>query len=199
MAFKMDAVAKVKCIVFPLCLLPLLLLILDVMNNQLGPDPANTLTRSLGEWALRFLCITLAITPLRKLTGVNKLIRFRRMLGLFTFFYAVLHLLAYLAFMLGWHWPTLAEDLYKRPYIIVGAIALLILLVLSITSTKKQMRRLGKRWVKVHRLVYMAIALAVLHYLWLVKSDYSEPLLYGVIALVLLSFRVPILIKSFSR
>ena len=188
----MDWVAKSKLVVFPLCLVPLGWLVYAVTNNQLGPDPANTLTRDLGEWALIFLCISLSITPVRKLFKKNKLIRFRRMTGLFALFYAVLHILSYLAFMLGWQWRTLLEDLYKRPYIIVGALAVLILMILGATSTKSMMRRLGGKWSQLHKLVYPAAGLAVLHFFWLVKSDYSEPVLYLVVVLGLLCFRLPL-------
>ncbi|MRI31755.1 sulfoxide reductase heme-binding subunit YedZ [Endozoicomonas sp. OPT23] len=186
----MDWVAKSKLVVFPACLIPLALLVQAVLTNNLGPDPANTLTRDLGEWALIFLCGGLAITPMRKFTGVNKLIRFRRMIGLFTLFYALLHITAYLAFMLAWDWATLAEDLYKRPYIIVGALAVLILTALGVTSTKGMMRRLGKKWAKLHKLVYLSAGLAVLHFLWLVKSDYTEPVTYGSVIVVLLLVRL---------
>ena len=185
----MDWIAKSKLVVFPLCLSPLGYLIYLAVNNQLGPDPANALTRDLGEWALIFLCITLAITPLRKLTGINKLIRYRRMIGLFVLFYALLHLMSYLAFMLGWQWQTLVEDLYKRPYIIVGALAVLILLALGVTSTKGMMRRLGRNWSRLHKLVYLVAGLSVLHFLWLVKSDYTEPVIYGVMLSFLLLLR----------
>lgn len=193
----MDWVAKSKLVVFPACLIPLALLVQAVLTNNLGPDPGNTLTRDLGEWALIFLCGSLAMTPLRKLTGVNKLIRFRRMIGLFALFYALLHVTAYLAFMLGWDWMTLVEDLYKRPYIIVGAIAVLILLALGVTSTKNMMRRLGKSWAKLHKLVYVAAGLAILHFSWLIKSDYIEPFIYGavIVGLLLLRLKVP----SFSK
>ncbi|MFK0571190.1 sulfite oxidase heme-binding subunit YedZ [Endozoicomonas sp.] len=187
----MDLVAKIKLVVFPLSLVPLADLIIKVLDNDLGPDPANALTHGLGEWALIFLLLSLSISPVRRITRVNKLIRFRRMLGLFSLFYAALHLMAYLAFMLAWQWQTLLEDLYKRSYIIVGAFALSILIVLGITSTKKMMRRLGKQWGRLHRLVYVAAILAVIHFLWLVKSDYTEPLFYGLALVLLLIFRLP--------
>ena len=186
----MTTVARIKLLVFPLSLFPLADLIYKAFINDLGPDPATALTHGLGEWALIFLLISLAITPARQLTGINKLIRFRRMLGLFALFYASLHLLAYLAFMLAWQWETLLEDLYKRSYIIVGAFALSILIVLGITSTKGMMKRLGKQWSRLHRLVYVAGILAVIHFLWLVKSDYTEPLMYGTALLILLGFRL---------
>ncbi|WP_257274650.1 sulfite oxidase heme-binding subunit YedZ [Endozoicomonas sp. SESOKO4] len=187
----MDWVAKLKWLVFPICLVPLVWLINAVITHQLGPDPANTLTRDLGEWALIFLCISLAVTPVRKITGINKLIRFRRMIGLFALFYAVLHVMAYLAFLLGWQWQTLLEDLYQRPYVMAGAFAILILSVLGVTSTKAMMRRLGKKWVKLHKLVYLAAGLAVLHFVWLSKSDYTEAVIFGSVLAGLMLFRLP--------
>ena len=185
----MTLVGKIKLVIFPLCFFPLTELIVRAVQNQLGPDPAAEMTHELGKWALIFLLASLAITPLRQLTGINKLIQFRRMIGLFSLFYAALHLMSYLAFMLAWQWQVLLEDLYKRSYIIVGAVALLILLLLGLTSTRGMMRKLGKRWSKLHKLVYVAGLLAVVHYLWLVKSDYTEPLMYGSVLLLLLAFR----------
>jgi len=193
----MEWVRKIKPLVFMVSLLPLCWAVYLVLSNQLGPDPANTLPRLLGEWALIFLCITLSITPVRRWFKWNKLIRFRRMLGLFVLFYALLHSVAYLAFMLGWQWATLAEDLIERPYIIVGFLALLILVALGVTSPKSMMRKMGKNWQRLHRLVYVVAGLAVLHFFWLVKSDYTEPALYGAIAFSLLLFRIKRL--SFSK
>ncbi|WP_257283617.1 sulfite oxidase heme-binding subunit YedZ [Endozoicomonas sp. SESOKO1] len=193
----MNRVAKIKLVVFPLSLFPLANLVLKALENHLGPDPASALTHGLGEWALIFLMLSLAISPVRQMTGIGKLIRFRRMLGLFTLFYAVLHLLAYLAFMLSWEWQTLLEDLYKRSYIIVGAFALSILMALGVTSTKNMMRRLGKQWSQLHRLVYVAAVLAVIHFLWLVKSDYTEPVIYGALLAILLLLRTRVF--SFGR
>ena len=186
----MDWIAKSKLVIFPLSLLPFIWTFYGAATNQLGPDPGTYLTRDLGEWALRFLCLTLLVTPLRKITGINKLVRYRRMLGLFTLFYAAMHVLAYLAFMLGWQWLTLVEDLYKRPYIIVGALAVLILVVLGVTSPKAVMRKLGRNWVRLHRLIYVAAGLVIVHYLWLVKSDYTEPVVYGAILLTLMMYRL---------
>ena len=188
----MDRVAKIKVVVFPLSFFPLANLMIKALENNLGPDPASALTHGLGEWALIFLLLSLAISPARRLTGIGKLIRFRRMLGLFALFYAVLHLFAYLAFMLSWEWQTLLEDLYKRTYIIIGAFALSILIALGATSTKKMMKRLGKQWSQLHRLVYIAAVLAVIHFLWLVKSDYREPLIYASVLTVLLIVRLRI-------
>ncbi|WP_163370101.1 sulfite oxidase heme-binding subunit YedZ [Endozoicomonas acroporae] len=193
----MDRVANIKLAVFPLSLFPLADLIIKALENNLGPDPASALTHGLGEWALIFLLLSLAISPARRLTGIGKLIRFRRMMGLFALFYAVLHLLAYLAFMLSWEWQTLLEDLYKRSYIIVGAFSLSILVALGVTSTKKMMKRLGKQWLQLHRLVYVAAVLAVIHFLWLVKSDYTEPVIYGALLAILLLLRARVF--SFGR
>ncbi|WP_257297175.1 sulfite oxidase heme-binding subunit YedZ [Endozoicomonas sp. YOMI1] len=185
----MDRIAKIKLAVFPLSLFPLANLMIKALENNLGPDPASAVTHGLGEWALIFLLLSLAISPARRLTGIGKLIRFRRMLGLFALFYAVSHLLAYLAFMLSWEWQTLLEDLYKRSYIVVGAFALSILMALGVTSSKKMMKRLGKQWSQLHRLVYAAAVLAVIHFLWLVKSDYTEPVIYGALLAILLLLR----------
>ncbi|WP_422462660.1 MULTISPECIES: sulfite oxidase heme-binding subunit YedZ [unclassified Endozoicomonas] len=193
----MDRVANIKLAVFPLSLFPLADLIIKALENNLGPDPASALTHGLGEWALIFLLLSLAISPTRRLTGIGKLIRFRRMLGLFALFYAALHLLAYLAFMLSWEWQTLLEDLYKRSYIIVGAFSLSILVALGVTSTKKMMKRLGRQWSQLHRLVYVAAVLAVIHFLWLVKSDYTEPVIYGALLAILLLLRTRVF--SFGR
>ena len=189
----MDTIAKSKFVIFPLCLLPLAGLIMAALANNLGPDPGKELTHELGEWALRFLLITLAITPVRRITGINKLIRFRRMLGLFALFYAVLHLFSYLGFMLVWDWAELLDDLYKRSYIIVGAMALSIMVALGVTSPKFMMRKMGRSWRKLHKLVYAAAALAIVHYIWLVKSDYTEPAIYGAVLLVLMLLRMPVI------
>lgn len=186
----MDWIGKIKLFVFPLCLSPLAWRIYLVQQNALGPDPGNIMVRDLGELALQFLCLTLAVTPARRITRINQLIRFRRMLGLFTLFYAVLHMLAYVAFMLGWQWSTLVEDFYQRPYILIGTLALILLLILGVTSTKGMMRKLGKSWVKLHRLVYLAGVLVIIHFLWLIKSDYEEPVAYGAVIGALLLFRL---------
>lgn len=188
----MDTIAKSKFVIFPLCLLPLAGLLMGALANDLGPDPGKELTHELGEWALRFLLVTLAITPARKITGIDKLVRYRRMLGLFALLYAVLHLFSYLGFMLAWDWAGLLEDLYKRSYIIVGAMALSIMIALGATSPKKMMRKMGRSWRKLHKLVYVAAALGIVHFIWLVKSDYTEPVVYGVILSILMLLRMPV-------
>nr|WP_242691363.1 protein-methionine-sulfoxide reductase heme-binding subunit MsrQ [Lysobacter enzymogenes] len=159
-------------------------------HSDLGADPVAEIEHRLGLWALRFLMIALAITPLRQLTGQPALLRFRRMLGLYAFFYATLHLAAYLGLDLRSYWTQIFEEIAKRPYITVGFAAWLLLVPLAITSTQGMMRRLGRLWGKLHQLVYVIAVLAVLHFWWLVKSDIREPALYAGILVALLGWRV---------
>jgi methionine sulfoxide reductase heme-binding subunit len=180
-----------KPLVFLLCLVPLGVLFSRGMNGALGPNPVEAITHFTGEWTLRLLLVTLAVTPLRRLTGQAWLLRFRRMLGLFTFFYAVLHLMTYLWLDQFFAWGAIAEDVLKRPYITVGFAAFLLMVPLAITSTQGWIRRLGRRWKTLHRAVYVIGVLGVLHYLWLVKADILEPVIYGIVLLVLLAFRIP--------
>ena len=190
-----------KVIVFALCLLPFALLAWDVYRQTLGPDPVAVLEHRSGDWALRLLLATLAVTPLRRITGVAALLRFRRMLGLFAFFYASLHLTIYLVIDLGGFWRQLFGEIVKRPYITVGFLAWLMLVPLALTSTRGMMRRLGRHWSRLHRLVYVIGLCAVLHYLWLVKSGQKiavrEPLVYFAIYLGLMAFRIPW--RTFAR
>ena len=158
-------------------------------NDALGADPVAEIEHRLGLWALRLLMATLAITPLRQLTGQAVLVRFRRMLGLYAFFYACLHFSAYLVLDLRGYWSQVFEEIAKRPYITVGFSAWLLLLPLALTSTTGWIRRLGRNWTRLHRLVYAAGVLAVLHFWWLVKSDIREPALYAAILAVLLGWR----------
>lgn len=158
-------------------------------SNALGADPVAEIEHFLGLWALRLLMLTLAITPLRQLTGQAVLVRFRRMLGLWTFAYATLHFSAYLVLDLRGYWATIFEEIAKRPYITVGFTAWLLLLPLAVTSTTGWIRRLGRNWVRLHKLVYAIGVLAVLHFWWLVKSDIREPALYAAILAVLLGWR----------
>ncbi|HOB03295.1 MAG TPA: protein-methionine-sulfoxide reductase heme-binding subunit MsrQ [Casimicrobium huifangae] len=158
-------------------------------SNALGPDPVAEIEHRLGLWALRLLMITLAITPLRQLTGWTVLVRFRRMLGLYAFAYASLHFAAYLGLDLRGYWTQIFEDIAKRPYITVGFLAWLLLVPLAITSTTGWIKRLGRNWARLHRLVYAVAVLAVLHFWWLVKSDIREPALYAGIAALLLGWR----------
>jgi sulfoxide reductase heme-binding subunit YedZ len=181
-----------KPVVHLAALLPFAWLLARTLRGELGPDPVAQLTHATGDWALRFLLLALAITPLRKLTGWSGLIRFRRMIGLYAFFYTSLHLSVYLALDLGGFWRQIFEEIAKRPYITVGFLAWLILLTLAATSTQAAIRRLKRNWVRLHRLVYAAGALAVLHFWWLVKADVREPGIYAAILTVLLVARLPI-------
>jgi sulfoxide reductase heme-binding subunit YedZ len=159
-------------------------------TSGLGADPVAEIEHRLGLWALRLLMATLAITPLRQLTGQPVLIRFRRLLGLYAFAYATMHLTAYLVLDLRGYWTQIFEEIAERPYITVGFTAWLLLVPLAATSTTAAIRRLGKNWVRLHRLVYAVGVLAVLHFWWLVKSDVREPALYAAILCVLLGWRV---------
>ena len=192
----MRSMALPKSIVHLAALTPLAMLswqmwtVATTGSDALGADPVAEIEHRLGLWALRLLLLTLAITPLRQLTGWTALLRFRRMLGLYAFAYASLHLAAYVVLDLRGYWPLLLEDIAKRPYITVGFLGWLLLVPLAITSTRGWMRRLGRRWAQLHRLVYAVAVLAVLHFWWLVKSDLREPALYAGIAVLLLGWRV---------
>ncbi len=157
--------------------------------DALGADPVAAIEHELGAWALRLLLLTLAVTPLRQLTGRPVLLRFRRMLGLYAFAYASLHFTAYLVLDLRGYWAQVFEEIAKRPYITVGFAAWLLLVPLALTSTQGWMRRLGRAWGRLHALVYAIAVLAVLHFWWIVKSDYREPLLYAAILALLLGWR----------
>lgn len=158
-------------------------------SDALGADPVAEVEHRLGLWALRLLMATLAMTPLRQLTGQPVLLRFRRMLGLYAFAYATLHLSAYLVLDLRGYWAQVFEEIAKRPYITVGFAAWLLLVPLAVTSTRGWIRRLGRNWARLHKLVYVIGVLAVLHFWWLVKSDVREPLLYAAILATLLGWR----------
>jgi sulfoxide reductase heme-binding subunit YedZ len=180
----------IKAVVFVLALLPLArLTVLGVMDN-LGSNPVEFVIRSNGTWTLTFLLITLSITPLRQWTGMNWLLALRRMLGLYTFFYAVLHFLSYVWLDQWFDWNAIVKDVAKHRYVLVGFTAFLCLIPLAVTSTNAMMRRLGKRWQALHRLVYFIAMLGVVHYWWLVKKDLTLPLIYGVVLLLLLGYRL---------
>lgn len=178
-----------KALAHALALLPLALLVRGVVLDSLGADPVAEITHATGTWALRLILLGLALTPLRRLTGQAWPIRFRRLVGLYAFFYACLHLATWLVLDLGGFWTQVFDDLVKRPYIMLGFAAWLCLLPLAITSTHGWMRRLGRRWGQLHKLVYGAGVLAVAHYIWLVKADLREPLVYAAILGVLLGLR----------
>ncbi len=210
-AFRIPHSALIRWLLKPAVFLaglgPVAWLIWAALTNNLSANPLEDLTHETGVWTLRFLCVTLSITPLRRLTGWNALIRFRRMTGLFAFFYGSLHVLIYaiadryagLDLTHGYFTPSVfrelvksvGEDIYKRPYITVGFTAFTLLVPLALTSTAGMIRRLGgKRWNQLHRLVYVSAILGVVHYWWLVKADIRRPLAYGIVVGALLIFRV---------
>jgi sulfoxide reductase heme-binding subunit YedZ len=181
----------VKFGAFLLCLLPLTFYLQRLYVDELGANPIEALTRGLGTWALNFLLITLMVTPLRRFSGWNWLIRLRRMLGLYCFFYALLHLGTYLWFDQFFDWIAIAQDIFKRPFITVGMLSFVLLLPLAMTSNTFALRRLGgRRWQKLHRGIYAIGLLAVLHYSWMVKADIAGPLWYAAALAVLLGLRV---------
>ncbi len=182
-----------KPVVFLLCLLPLVFILLrafEVAGFGLGANPIEALLHELGRWGLKFLLLGLTITPLRRWTGWNWLLRFRRMLGLFAFFYIVLHFLTYAVLDQGLDIAIIVEDVIERPYITLGMTGLLLLIPLAVTSTKGMMRRLGKRWLKLHRLVYVIAIAGVWHFYWQVKLDTLDASLYALVLTVLLATRV---------
>jgi sulfoxide reductase heme-binding subunit YedZ len=180
-----------KVTVFALCLVPALLLVWKGFTGGLGANPIEYITHATGDWILRFLCITLSVTPLRKILGLPELIRFRRMLGLFAFFYACLHFLIWFVLDKFFDWGEIAKDVVKRPFITAGFTAFVLLIPLAVTSTKGWIRRMGgKRWQMLHRLIYVSGIAGVVHYYWLVKSDIRLPVMYGVIIAVLLAYRL---------
>ncbi len=188
-----------KPVTFLACLLPLMLLILAALNLaglSLGANPVEKLLHELGIWGLRFLLITLAITPIRKLGGPIWLVKLRRMLGLFAFFYILMHFLIYATLDQGLSWQMIIEDIIERPYITLGLTALLLLTPLAVTSTNGWMRRLGRNWKKLHRLVYLAAILGIWHFFWQVKLDTREPLIYTLILVMLLGYRLVLMVKS---
>lgn len=181
-----------KPVLFLLCLLPAARLLagaLGIGGVRLGADPVEEILETCGKWTLNFLLITLTVTPLRQLTGLNDLVRFRRMLGLFAFTYACLHFSTYLVLDRGLEWSAIVKDLAKRPYITIGFTALVLLFPLALTSTNRMMRKLGRRWQKLHRLVYVIPILGVWHFYWQVKADVREPLVYAGILAILLGYR----------
>ncbi|CAG9295671.1 protein-methionine-sulfoxide reductase heme-binding subunit MsrQ [Celerinatantimonas diazotrophica] len=176
--------------IFVVALIPFAQLVYGAVYQTLGGDPAKAILLATGFWAMRFLLITLAVSPLVRYLKWRWLMPHRRMLGLFALFYGLAHLLSYYQFILGGNLAMLGEEIIKRPYILVGMPALLILIALGITSTRGWMRRLGRRWQQLHQLIYLAFILAWVHLYWQVRSSYFDAVLYGAIGLVLLSFRV---------
>src|SRR5215211_2149008 len=180
-----------KLVLFINSLIPLALLLWDTYRQRVGPNPLEFATKTTGMLTLIFLCLTLAITPLRKIFGINSLVKFRRMLGLFAFFYGALHLLTYVWFDRLFNLKSVGQDVVRRPFILMGMTAFLLMVPLAITSTNKMIKRLGgKGWARLHRLVYLAAIAGVIHFWMLVKSDTRLPLTFGFILLFLLGYRL---------
>ena len=183
-------VTWIKAGVFVLCLVPFARLVYGGFANSLGANPIETITRSTGWWALFFLMVTLGVAPLRKLSSANWLLRLRRMLGLFAFFYACAHFITFIWFD---HWFDVGEiikDVVKRPFVTIGFAAFLLLWPLALTSTNAMVRRLGRNWQRLHRLIYLVAILGVVHYWWLVKRDLTEPMIFAAVLALLLGVRI---------
>ncbi len=178
-----------RFVIFLTSLIPLAFVVYKTVSNQLGADPAKAIVLFTGTWAFYFLLITLAVTPLKRLANQSWLMAHRRMLGLFTVFYASLHLFAYLIFIIGLDFSSFGSELVKRPYILLTIPAIILLIVMGVTSTKGMMRRLGKNWAKLHKSIYMVAVLAWLHVLLQVRSSYADAVLFGVLTAVLLGIR----------
>ena len=188
-----------KPLLFVLCLLPFAWLLYGAQANTLGANPAEALIRSTGDWTLRFLCITLAVTPLRVLTGQPALLRFRRMLGLFAFFYVVLHFLSYAWLDMGFDLQAIVVDIPKRPFALVGFLAFVLMIPLAATSFNRAIKALGaKRWQTLHKLVYAIVLLGLLHFFWMraAKNNFAEVAVYAVVIAVLLGWRVQRRLRS---
>ena len=192
-------ILRSKAALWLLCLMPLARLIYLGLSGGLGANPIEFITRSTGTWTLVGLLTALAVTPVRRLTGLGWLIRFRRLLGLFAFFYACLHFTTYIWLDQFFDPAGIARDIVKRPFITVGFSAFVLLVPLAATSTQGMMKRLGRNWQRLHRLAYLVAALGVTHYWWLVKKDVTQPLIYACILAVLLAMRLPGLVDRMKR
>ena len=189
-----------KPLVFTLCLVPFAWLIAEFFQGQLGANPIQTLLRELGDWALRFLLIGLAITPIRVVTGWREPLRYRRMIGLFAFFYAFLHLASYIGLDQFFDWRIIGEEIAKRPFITIGMAAFALLIPLAATSTKGMIKRIGARhWKALHRAVYVVGALGVVHFYMMTKADFREPIVYGAILAALLIVRGIVRVRSVAK
>ncbi|MCB1735229.1 MAG: sulfoxide reductase heme-binding subunit YedZ [Gammaproteobacteria bacterium] len=171
----------------------------DAWHGGLGANPVEAITHRTGSWGLRFLLLTLAITPFRRLTGWSRILRVRRMLGLYAFFYVSIHFAIWLILDHFFDWQEIVTDIIKRPYITVGFVAFVLLVPLAITSTDAMIRRLGRRWRQLHQAVYLIAVLGVLHFLWLVKADWREPVVYGLVLIGLLTLRTPAMVARMER
>ena len=175
--------------IFFLSLIPFVLIFYKIIFNKLGPEPVKEITHFTGEWTLLFIIFTLSMSPLKKITKLNIWISFRRMLGLFLFFYATLHMLTYVAIDYRLDFQSISKDILTKKFIFVGFAAWVLLLPLALTSSKRALIYLKDKWKKLHRLIYIIAILGLVHFIWLVKKDLTEPLIYAVIILILLLFR----------
>ena len=180
----------IKPVLFLICLVPFIRLVVGAVYDDLGTNPVEILTHETGEWALRFLLISLAVTPLRRLLKTAWLGKLRRMFGLYAFFYASMHFITYLWLDQFFDWKEIIIDIPKRPFITIGFISLLLLLPLALTSTNAMQRRLKKRWLSLHKLVYVIPVFVVIHFTWSLKADYSEPQIYALVFILLMLMRV---------
>ncbi len=182
----------IKRLIFILSLWPLLSISIIIFQDRLGANPVEFIERHFGKWTLIFLCLTLSMTPLRRITNVSQWILYRRMLGLFVFFYASIHLLCYIGLDYHFAWVDIKNDIIKHRYVLVGFLAWVLLLPLAITSSDKMIRKLKMNWKLLHRLIYVIAILGVLHFIWLVKKDITEPLIYVAIVSILFILRLDI-------
>jgi|TARA_B110000967_G_scaffold33643_1_gene32338 sulfoxide reductase heme-binding subunit YedZ len=178
-----------KVVIFTLSLVPIFFIVYQIVTNQLGPEPIKDITHHTGKWTLYFIVLTLAMTPLKKITKLNIWINYRRMFGLFIFFYASLHLMTYVGLDYRFDLSSIGDDIIKKKYIFIGFSAWLLLIPLAITSNKKMIKILKDKWKKLHRLIYLISLFGSVHYLWLVKRDLTEPLIFLTIIIILLAFR----------
>ena len=180
----------IKIPIFFLSLLPILIIFYQIIFNQLGPEPVKEITHVTGNWTLRFIIITLAMTPLQKFTKLNFWISYRRMFGLFVFFYASAHMMTYVGIDYRFDWSSIGDDIVKKKFILAGFLAWLLLVPLALTSSKRMIRLLRDKWKKLHKLIYIISLLGIIHYLWLVKVVTIEPLIYLIIIVILLTLRI---------
>jgi len=179
-----------KVVIFTLSLVPLFYIIYQILTNQLGPEPIKDITHHTGKWTLYFIVITLAMTPLKKITKLNIWVNYKRMFGLFIFFYASVHLMTYVGLDYRFDLTSIGDDIIKKKYIFIGFTAWLLLIPLAVTSNKKMILILKNKWKKLHRLIYLISLFGAIHYLWLVKRDLTEPLIFLTIILILLAIRL---------
>ena len=181
---------NIKILIFFLSLLPIFIIFYQIAFNQLGPEPVKEITHVTGQWTLRFIIITLAMTPLQKITKLNFWISYRRMFGLFVFFYASAHMMTYVGIDYRFNWSSISDDIIKKKFIFAGFLAWLLLVPLALTSSKRMIRLLKDKWKKLHKLIYIISLLGITHYMWLVKVVTAEPLIYLIIIVILLTLRV---------